>query len=656
MSHVRVAASAAAMIARAAAASTNGRETGGILLGFDESDLGELLVMEAGDPGPNAERRPTSSSAISSMRVDWPTRRTRARWRAGSANGTHTRRAIWSRAESTSRRTAAFSATRSSTSPSSWQSSWSWRRGLGPSARRGLGRRAAPRVAGVPAPDRVATRADVRETVGSGGGRVNDRIRPSASGARISGDAYQHTFSWLHALRLLRPAFGISKVGFEAAGVGNLDDLVVYHDDKTPRYHQLKFVATQGELLTVEWFMTVPPNRKQSPLQQFWRSFNALAADGTPPVMALQTNRNWDGNDALPRFVSGRRNRLVPRLADGGGRSRAGKVRRAWAEHLEIGEDELLGMLEHLALNAGRGSLEQLREECLDAQHAAGLRPEENVLDIGVAEVARLIGEGIPDLDADRLRRFVDERGLTADESRAVVLVQALDEDPWPESANVNLDWIDRFDGEEAATRRQLRDPNDWNAVLKPELRNAVVEIRRQGYDGVVVRGLMRLPVAFAVGHHLSDVAGFSLTTKQRGREWTSAGDVSAVALDRTDVDLGAGGDIAVAVSVANDLSDDVVAYLRATGIPARGLVHLIPGAGTGHQSVPDDATARGLARQIVTEVRAAVRDASPDRVHLFLSAPYGLALLLGHVWNRIPQTVVYEDILAGYAPTFVLG
>jgi integrative and conjugative element protein (TIGR02256 family) len=57
VSNVRVIAPAAATIAREAAASVDGLETGGILLGFDESDLGELLVLEAGDPGPNAERR-----------------------------------------------------------------------------------------------------------------------------------------------------------------------------------------------------------------------------------------------------------------------------------------------------------------------------------------------------------------------------------------------------------------------------------------------------------------------------------------------------------------------------------------------------------------------------------------------------------------------
>jgi integrative and conjugative element protein (TIGR02256 family) len=54
---VRLSSRTLAAIAAHATASGDGRETGGILLGYDESELGEMLVMEAGDPGPNAERR-----------------------------------------------------------------------------------------------------------------------------------------------------------------------------------------------------------------------------------------------------------------------------------------------------------------------------------------------------------------------------------------------------------------------------------------------------------------------------------------------------------------------------------------------------------------------------------------------------------------------
>lgn len=54
---MRLSEGALAAIVREAPASDDGRETGGILLGFDAGPLTEALVMEAGDPGPRAERR-----------------------------------------------------------------------------------------------------------------------------------------------------------------------------------------------------------------------------------------------------------------------------------------------------------------------------------------------------------------------------------------------------------------------------------------------------------------------------------------------------------------------------------------------------------------------------------------------------------------------
>jgi hypothetical protein len=480
--------------------------------------------------------------------------------------------------------------------------------------------------------------------------------RPSASGARISGDAYQHTFSWLHALRLLQPRLDVERIGLEARRAGNVDDLVVYHGSKPPRYHQLKFAVVQSPMLTHEWFTTATRGQ-QSPLQQFWGSFQRLTGPAGFPAMALQTNRLWDGSDPLPPFITGRHNKLTPRLRDAGGRSKAGRARTVWVQHLGIGEEQLYEMLDHLELNAGRGSLEALREECLIAQHAAGLRPDENVLDLGVAEIARLIGEGQRVLDARELSEFAEKRGLDADARRGVLLVQALDLDPWPEAANLVLDWVDLFAGTESGNRRQLRDPSQWNTTLKEEFRAAAIEMRRQGFEDVFVAGLMRLAPAFAAGYYLSDVAGFAVATRQRAETWESRGEVSATAFDRSDTAVGRGDELAIGISVSNDLSDDVLTFIKREGLPVSRFVNLQPRAGVGHTAISDASTARSASRQIVLDARGAVGEAGASRVHLFLTMPKGLAVLLGHVWNRLPETVVYEDMLvANYVPTFRLG
>ncbi|MER6718072.1 SAVED domain-containing protein [Streptomyces halstedii] len=43
--------------------------------------------------------------------------------------------------------------------------------------------------------------------------------------------------------------------------------------------------------------------------------------------------------------------------------------------------------------------------------------------------------------------------------------------------------------------------------------------------------------------------------------------------------------------------------------------------------------------------------------MRLFLACPMGLALLLGHRWNRLRPTVVYKDVGTAqvYEPAFVV-
>src|SRR5947208_16573672 len=102
-------------------------------------------------------------------------------------------------------------------------------------------------------------------------------ITPVASGARIAGDDYQHLYTWLHALHLLRDSEGVIRVEFEVRDAGNVDDLVVHRRDQPTLYHQIKFVIDQRELLTHDWFTAIPQRARKSPLQRFFESFTGLS-------------------------------------------------------------------------------------------------------------------------------------------------------------------------------------------------------------------------------------------------------------------------------------------------------------------------------------------------------------------------------------------
>jgi SMODS-associated and fused to various effectors sensor domain len=45
-------------------------------------------------------------------------------------------------------------------------------------------------------------------------------------------------------------------------------------------------------------------------------------------------------------------------------------------------------------------------------------------------------------------------------------------------------------------------------------------------------------------------------------------------------------------------------------------------------------------------------------KLHLFQSAPNGIGILLGHLWNRVPVTQLHDDANSpeGYFPTFLLA
>ena len=71
---------------------------------------------------------------------------------------------------------------------------------------------------------------------------------------------------------------------------------------------------------------------------------------------------------------------------------------------------------------------------------------------------------------------------------------------------------------------------------------------------------------------------------------------------------------------------------------------------------ITSSAHATATAVGIRDVVRQLAREHGAQRLHLFLAVPHGLALLLGHLWDRMPPTLVYEDLGAGnaYQPAFL--
>lgn len=240
--------------------------------------------------------------------------------------------------------------------------------------------------------------------------------------------------------------------------------------------------------------------------------------------------------------------------------------------------------------------------------------------------------------------------GLPVDDH--VLVVSAIDRYVGASRPAHELDWVRFFDDAEVPARRQIRDPSLWDARFKPELAEAERALRRLGATSVRVEGHMRLMTWFMVGQSLPRTRGFTLSCAQVGAVWSSAAAPEPSPLREARTPLGAGDELAVALSVTNWTGADVGAWVRAQGLPLAALVELSTEA-VSKEAIRGAGHARGCAEAVVDAVRALVRETRATRVHLFAAAPAGLMLQVGHLWNALPPARLYEHAPPGYALTY---
>lgn len=476
----------------------------------------------------------------------------------------------------------------------------------------------------------------------------------SPSGVRMSGDDYQHLVSWYNALRMLDPTGDVIAISIEAAEAGIVDDLLVHHRNGNDEHYQIKFSVDASHPIDNAWW-TSPSKSGPSILQRFWDSFQRLSKPGYRPRLSLFTNRPIDPYDPLLKLRESGRGCLGQRLRLETPRSEAGKRRAAWAAHLGISEERLLEMLDNLELLTDQGPWSPLVVATGDRMAAVRLKRDELSVEQGIVACRNWAKAGITRVDLAMLEAEIRRRSLLGEAAWATFVVQAIDHHPWAEGAQASLDWVDLFDGDRPEARRRLKDPTLWNGRLVNELRAACARLDAARYDRVLVRGHMRLPIAFMVGRCLPAVRNIHLACMQRQQQWTTeAKAVAADVLSKTE-ELGLGDELAIGLSVARSLGDDVVGYVREGGLPVRRFVHLHLPEVHG-QSMPDAGYAMGWAMKVVELISREARKDKAPKIHLFLATPFGAALFLGHVWNRLPPTQIYEDIGSAYEPTFFVS
>lgn len=469
--------------------------------------------------------------------------------------------------------------------------------------------------------------------------------RPGPTAVRITGDHYQWLVAWqgcvtaLHdkAQRKINP---VVAVGVEVDGAGNLDDVVLYRQQPPHTFKQVKYTVDSRSPLDTSYLTDLSESGGPSILRKIADAWAALTRNGSPVELALVTNRAPSPTDRLLAGRDARTMLLMPMAAEQTRRSDRGRLRAAWAQAANLTEAQLLALLNVLEFDTAR-DLRHVEETTSLLMLVNGLRGDHQAVRGGADWIAEQARNGHRQINLDMIEAAVRGQGLRAGPARSVLSVATLKPDPLRTQAVHALDWVDRFDGGDAFTKRRPRTPSTWQ-----QLQADIEDIPHHlgAVPQVALTGSLRQATAFMIGATLRMVTNVDLAVTQRGQLWESAADYDrAIIPNPVEHPLGQGGDVALAVEVAAPMTDDVLDFLRTQHVPVDRLVVLQPPGGAKDNAIATPTAAVALAVGIRDQARRSAK--GHPRVHLFLAGPMGLSLLLGHRWNRVAPTTVYEEI-----------
>lgn len=497
--------------------------------------------------------------------------------------------------------------------------------------------------------------------------------------AQWHGHNYQSRVFWLNAFDLLRPTTCVCEVTFEADGPKAFDDVVVQYDPPVPRsgaeriaaeYHQIKWHVQTGGRFGYQDL--VDPRFIGATRYSLLERLNAAKETATGPcrLLLVTPDRIIDG-DPLGWIVSANdRSLLFERLFDGTtDRSRMGKVRKCWREHLGLRDDDALrAVIEGLSIVEGYRSLEELRKEVNFKAEQVGLKPcSESDSDFRYDELARQLKvRGVSAMDRESLISICKEEGLwvgeptTSDPFKPVAIRSflGLSTDVAPAAPEDTLLLTDSF------RQRYLHDERDWQRDIRPRVEDFLSNAAKRAPEMRLILDV-HASIAFLAGSVLDLKSGIRVELVQKGRvgvrTWRADDGAQDEPLLQRLETLGEHDGLAVAVGLTQAVERHVKRYVDGQLPEVGRLLAFAPPAGPGQQSVAGGQHAATMAEQVSNAIRAAKIENPDATVHLFAAAPNSFLFYLGQHHQGIAPVVVYEFDFdrqgnKTYQPSFVVG
>jgi hypothetical protein len=480
--------------------------------------------------------------------------------------------------------------------------------------------------------------------------------------ARQQGDDYQARVFWLEACRLFARRSKVARVAYEFNRIKAFDDVVVTYsaplaDERggtvLADYYQAKYHVDRAGSLTAASLID-PEAIGATTVSLLERLHIAVRSVGDQARFNFISAWGIHPDDVLAEVVSNRNGEIrLDKLFDGTTDASAkGKVRKAWRKRLGLKtNDELRAVISPLRIHAPFRTLDALRIELNFRLEFAGLRPVEDgqVGHLYDDLIRKLHADGSNDFDRDALQAVCHGEGLWVgrDElppDRTPIGIRSFlrfAEHLADETEHL-LCLLKYFDG------RKILIPTGWQGGVGPDVKRFLEE--RTGRGGRYLLYLdAHTSVALVAGYTLDTKSGVDVALVQRGSGKTAiwepnlgAPPAAPVVTVREEAGTAEGGEVAVALSVSNEIAGEVVAYVR-RAVPSVGKVVVIePVPGPGQTSVRDADHAFQIAEAAVAQARAR-RPAAGGTLHLFSSAPNSVMFFFGRLARSLGWIQVYE-------------
>ena len=499
----------------------------------------------------------------------------------------------------------------------------------------------------------------------------------SSISARQKGDNWQALFFLSKATKLVTNETHVESVWFEKGPKG-FDDVSVHYFDRFRRkdldggliksdYYQNKWHVSAGNF---GWEDLADPkfiNATSSSLLNNLK--NAVISSNAESRFTLVTTDRIKDGDALENLLGSDSGEiLLNRLFDGTktDKSKMGKIRKAWRDHLDVNDDELRNILMKFRIHPNARTIDQLTDALDISLQSIQFIPVDRTKSVEVygALPWKWHSQGNYSFDKTMFNRLCSEEGLVSDDNAVTPHTLGIRTFSHPINDLVKrtdeiCDLQSLFDG------RKIRRVDNWQFSVAPKV-TSFLQAHVMGNEFIRLIIDAHVSVAVTAGAALNIKSGKKVEIEQRsnGQNIWFAPSFENTKKHTVNIESIAGAgttDVVIEVSLSRNISSDVSKYILDAEIVYSDYIALRPKEGASSYSVSDGGHAFVIAENLVEECRAKLSEIGRNaRFHLFFCGPNAVAFYFGQLAVPLGNVIIYEYDFeqshgGGYSPSIAL-